>query len=244
MTTPPELDPDLRCAEYVLGVLDADERRALEASVERDPRLRDTLLRWERRLAPLAEAVPAVAPPARIWQRIQRDLGWLDAPSAPRAAPARVGWWNNLVLWRWVGIGASVAVVALLAVDLGTLEKPATPVALAPSYLVATIAREDGTAHWTATVDLQRAQMIVTPAVKPSIAADRSTELWLIAPGAKPVALGVFPSDAPATMSLPPQIVAQLKTQAVLAVSVEPTGGSPTGQPTGPVIATGQVHTA
>ncbi|NIF65842.1 anti-sigma factor, partial [Burkholderia sp. Cy-647] len=54
MTTPPELDPDLRCAEYVLGVLDADERRALEASVERDPRLRDTLLRWERRLAPLA----------------------------------------------------------------------------------------------------------------------------------------------------------------------------------------------
>ncbi|NIE84962.1 anti-sigma factor, partial [Burkholderia sp. Tr-860] len=180
----------------------------------------------------------------RVWQRIQRDLGWLDAPSAPRAAPARVGWWNNLVLWRWVGIGASVAVVALLAVDLGTLEKPATPVASAPSYLVATIAREDGTAHWTATVDLQRAQMIVTPAVKPSIAADRSTELWLIAPGAKPVALGVFPSDAPATMSLPPQIVAQLKTQAVLAVSVEPTGGSPTGQPTGPVIATGQVHTA
>jgi anti-sigma-K factor RskA len=43
-------------------------------------------------------------------------------------------------------------------------------------------------------------------------------------------------------MTLPPEIVAQLSTQAVLAVSDEPPGGSPTGAPTGPVLATGQMH--
>ncbi|HHX4174269.1 TPA: anti-sigma factor, partial [Burkholderia contaminans] len=37
--------------------------------------------------------------------------------------------------------------------------------------------------------------------------------------------------------------VARLDARAVLAVSLEPHGGSPSGQPTGPVLATGAMHT-
>ncbi|MBN3726066.1 anti-sigma factor [Burkholderia sp. Ac-20379] len=253
MNTPAFSDDDLRCAEYALGVLDSDSRRQLERDVRKDAALRATLDAWLVRLAPLADELAVVQPPERVWTRIRRDLGFLPAGAGSDSvaeAAARGGWWNSLDLWRWLGIGASVAALGLLAVNLGVLREVAPGGASAPSgasgaaveptgYLVATLARTDGVAHWTATVDLRRGNMVVVPAVHPQLASGRSTELWLIPHGEKPIALGVFPADAPASMALPPKIVAQLVTTATLAVSVEPEGGSVTGQPTGPVIASG-----
>jgi len=243
MTTHTEPTPDLRCAEYALGVLDTREREVFEAELRQNPALRQTLAGWEQHFAPLVEAIPSVTPPPRVWTRIQRELDFQAPP--PAHAPARApGWWSSLALWRWIAVGASAAALVLLAVNLSRLDQPTAPVVTAPAYMVATIARQDGIAHWTATVDLQRARMVVTPAVNPGIAAGRATELWLIPANAKPIPLGVFPPDAPATMRLTPQVLAKLDTRAVLAVSIEPPGGSPTGQPTGPVIATGAMHTA
>ncbi|HDR9037233.1 TPA: anti-sigma factor [Burkholderia vietnamiensis] len=243
MNTPPDHDPELRCAEYALGVLDADARRELEQSAARDPMLRATLERWQRRLAPLAEDVAPVAQPARVWTKIQRELDFAAAPSA-RGDARSSGWWNSLQLWRWVGIGASAAALGLLAVNVLRIGEAPQPAAVGTPYMAATLARQDGVADWTATVDLQRATMVVVPANTPAIAADRSTELWLIPPNAKPISLGVFAPNAPASMTLPDAIVAQLGARAVLAVSLEPRGGSPTGQPTGPVLATGPMHAA
>lgn len=244
MNTPADHDSELRCAEYALGVLDADARRELEQSAARDPALQATLDRWQRRLAPLADDVTPVDPPARIWTRIQHDLGFIPPPRARGAAPAG-GWWNSLPLWRWIGIGASAAALGLLTVNVIRVgEAPQRPAAVDSSYMAATLAQADGVARWTATVDLRRARMVVVPANTPPVAADRSTELWLIPPNAKPISLGVFASNAPASMTLPQAIVAQLGARAVLAVSLEPRGGSPSGQPTGPVLATGSMHIA
>jgi anti-sigma-K factor RskA len=243
MNTPAQPDRDLRCAEYALGVLDADARREVERACRDDPALQLTLERWQRHFAMLAEDLAPREVPRRVWLRIQRDLGFLPE-RAPRGA-ASGGWWNNLTLWRWAGLGASAAALSLLAVDLVT-QHPAQPPAavLASNYMVATIARPDGVAHWTATVDLQHANLVVVPADKPVIAANRSTELWLIPPHAKPIPLGVFAANQPASVSLRPDILAQVDAHAVLAVSIEPLGGSPTGQPTGPVVATGAIHPA
>ncbi|SAL00292.1 Anti-sigma-K factor rskA [Caballeronia fortuita] len=245
MNTPIRDDDDLRCAEYALGVLDAQERAAFEADASRDARLQRALEAWQARLAPLAHDVRAVEPPARVWLRIRRDLGLLSAPTE-ETARTRTGVWNNLSLWRWLTIGVSAAALVLLGVNFMPLREavktPATASAPA-SYMVATIARKDGVAHWTATLDMQSARMVVVPAVLLSMPRDRTTELWLIPPNAKPIPLGVFPSDHPATMTLPPEIMAQMSAQAVLAVSDEPAGGSPTGAPTGPILATGAMHT-
>lgn len=242
MTPVDRPDPELRCAEYALGVLDAEARRALERAAQADPALAATLARWQARFATLADDIVPIAPPQRVWTRIRRDLGFL---------PDGRGGWHSVSRWRWIGIGASLAAVALVAVNLYTLrETPpgagqtAGQTAGESAYMVATIARPDGVAHWTATVDLRRAHMVLVPADKPVIAANHATELWLIPPNAKPIALGVFAPDAPAAMTLPPAVVAQLTARAVLAVSVEPAGGSPTGQPTGPVIASGAMRSA
>ncbi|WP_250510899.1 anti-sigma factor [Caballeronia sp. GACF4] len=240
MNTPAQNEDDLRCAEYALGVLDLQERRALETDVTRNPGLQRTLDDWHERLAPLAQDIAPVTPPARIWTRIQRDLGFLPEGSVAKKS----GWWNSLDLWRWLAVGASAVALVLVAVNLTRApQAPQQPtVAQAPQYMVATIAQKDGVAHWTATVDVSRSRMVVVPAVQSVIAADRATELWLIPPDAKPIALGVFPSNTPATMNLPPEIMALLSNKAVLAVSVEPPGGSPTGAPTGPVIGTGEIR--
>ena len=50
--------------------------------------------------------------------------------------------------------------------------------------------------------------------------------------------------DKPTTLALDPTLLAQLGPTAALAVSVEPIGGSPTGQPTGAVIAKGAISGA
>jgi anti-sigma-K factor RskA len=247
MNTPAHDEDELRCAEYALGVLDAGERAALEADVVRNPALQRALDDWNRRLAPLSLDVRPVTPPGRVWTRITRDLGFLAPPAAsqPQSAPPATGWWNSLSLWRWLGIGASIAALALLAVNLrqAPQQQPVpTATTAANAYMVATIASKEGVANWTATVDVRNARMVVVPAMIAAVDADKATELWLIVPNEKPIALGVFPARVAATMQLPPDIMARLDAQAVLAVSLEPPGGSPTGQPTGPVLATGAVH--
>ncbi|MFJ2991187.1 anti-sigma factor domain-containing protein [Pandoraea sp. NPDC087047] len=244
MNTPANQDDDLRCAEYALGVLDATERRELEQSASVDPLVRESLDQWQQRVAPLTEDVAPVEPPPRVWQRIQHDLGLTVTAAQPKPA-AMTSLWDNLGLWRWLAIGASVATLALLAVNVGTLTQPRGPAPVATSaYMVATIARQDGVAHWTATLDMHRANMVVVPADKPTIEPGRTTELWLIPHNAKPIPLGVFAADQPASMALSPEILAKVGSNAVLAVSIEPPGGSPTGQPTGPVVATGTIRPA
>ncbi|VVD76357.1 anti-sigma factor [Pandoraea capi] len=246
MNTPANQDDDLRCAEYALGVLDAAERRELEQAASTSPQIRTSLDQWQQRIAPLVDDVPPVTPAPRVWLRIQRDLGFPANAGAKPTTPASL--WDSLSLWRWLGIGASVATLVLVAVNVNTLTertKPGGPAPAATSaYLVATLARQDGVAHWTATVDTRRSSMVVVPAVKPTIDAGKATELWLIPKDAKPIPLGVFAADQPASMTLPPEILAQINSNAVLAVSIEPPGGSPTGQPTGPVVATGAVRPA
>jgi len=238
MNTPVHPDDDLRCAEYALGVLDTDSRRALEREAARDAALRENLDAWLARLTPLAESLSPVVPPERVWTRIQGDLGFL----AP-VRRSRGGWWDSLSLWRWLGVGASIAALGLLAVNLFVLHEAQQSVtAVAQNgYLVARIARNDGVAYWTATIDIKHASLVIVPAVVPKVAADRSPELWLIPPGAKPIPLGVFAADAPVSVSLSAQMVSLIDTKAMLAVSIEPQGGSPTGQPTGPVVATGEL---
>jgi len=69
----------------------------------------------------------------------------------------------------------------------------------------------------------------------------RVPELWLIPPGSKPLPLGVLPSDRPTQIAISATFADRARQDADLAVSLEPPGGSPTGQPTGPVIGSGKL---
>lgn len=70
---------------------------------------------------------------------------------------------------------------------------------------------------------------------------DHSAELWVIPKGGKPSTLGLVATDKPDWKPATHAAKALLRKGAVLAISVEPRAGSPTGQPTGPVILSGTV---
>ncbi len=233
-------DESLRYAEYVLGVLDADARAAVAREIESIGEAATAVALWQRRLLPLCEEIAPVAPAPYVWARIRSALQ-LESPA--RAQP-RKGMLNSLPLWHWIGVGASV--VALAAVGLLMTRPPPAPAptAVSAGYLVSAIQQDNGVTGWTATMDLQHAQMVVVPASPAALAQGRAPELWLIPAGQKPIALGLITRDKPLTLALDAKLKALLGPSAVLAVSEEPMGGSPTGQPTGAVIAKGTIRGA
>ncbi|HEY8229065.1 MAG TPA: anti-sigma factor [Rhodanobacteraceae bacterium] len=232
---------DLRYAEYVLGVLDADARAAVEREIAADPHAAAEIARWQQYLFPLAEDIADAVPPDYLWARIQGEIGAVKTPQRP-APTARSGWWNSLSLWRGFAFGAAAVALACI-IALVVLPRASFTPSAAPTvaYMAATITQNDGRVGWTAIMDLQRARMIVVPAQPQNLPANRVPELWLIPAGQKPIAVGMIAASGPITIPLDKTLLARLGPSAALAVSVEPPGGSPTGQPTGPVIAKGSI---
>lgn len=232
---------NLRYAEYVLGVLDADARAEMAREVVASDEAATAVALWQRRLIPLAESIAEVAPAPYVWARILDELKLAATKRA--ATPSRSGLWNNLALWHWLGIGASAVAVALLVAVTLRPRAPA-PVEMTVSYLAATIQQDNGSTGWTATLDPQRGHIVVVPGTPIAFEAGKAPELWLIPPGGKPIPVGMIALDRPSTLPLSAALLAKLGTAALLAVSIESPGGSPTGQPTGAVIAKGKISAA
>jgi len=61
----------------------------------------------------------------------------------------------------------------------------------------------------------------------------------LIAGDNPPQSLGLLPANGAIRLTIPDDLQALASANSVFAVSLEPPGGSPTGLPTGPVVAQG-----
>lgn len=230
MTAGSDLDGDDGLAiDTALGVLGRDALRAAEARMARDPAFREAVEGWQRLLAPLDEATAPVPPSPEVWSRIAA----VTQP-APRVA-ARPSLWSSLNLWRGLA-GASTAVAAVAAVML--VARPDTTAA--PELLVANLASPGGASLITATYDASRKAIILTPAGKTD-EAGRTPELWVIEGDNPPRSLGTIDLASPESHAIPAERLKGLKPGSTLAISLEPAGGSKTGAPTGPVIATGKL---
>jgi anti-sigma-K factor RskA len=212
--------------EYVLGVLNAAERRAFEAQMAREPALRAEVEYWEQRLGVLASELKPIDPPPEVWTNIQTALA---------ANGARGDLWQNLLFWRWATIGsAAVAAASLMAlVYVARIPTPNAP-------LIAKLESTGGQPGFIAAIDSGGAGLTVVPASAPDVN-QRVLQLWLIAPGDHPRSLGLIEPGRPVHINLPADLMQRIAAQATLAVSIEPQGGSPTGLPTGPVIASGKL---
>jgi anti-sigma-K factor RskA len=218
--------------EYVLGVLDAAARREAATRVGHDRGFAREVAAWESRLAPLAGEIAPVTPPDVVWTRIRATLG--------HAAPEkRETFWDRVDVWRRMALGAFAIAATACVIAWFVAQRP---VEIAPpTPLVAVMAGDDGKPAFVASVDRKSGDMVVTPVGGWSDAA-HVPELWLIPPGAtKPLSLGVVGANNAAAMRIPAALLADLRASATLAISVEPPGGSPTGQPTGPVVAKGSL---
>jgi anti-sigma-K factor RskA len=110
--------------------------------------------------------------------------------------------------------------------------------------MVATMAAQGSPAKLVATWSPGSRTLVIAAAVAPAAARGHAHQLWMIAPGGQPHPMGMMPREGAMRATLPADVAAQLREGVTLAVSVEPEGGSPTGLPTGAVIAAGPlVHT-
>lgn len=91
--------------------------------------------------------------------------------------------------------------------------------------------------QWVVSADKALTQLRVTPLQPVAIGANNSLQLWLIPAGQQPVSLGLLNVQETTQLKLAARDTLK---NAVIAVSLEPQGGSPTGQPTGPVLYSGR----
>jgi anti-sigma-K factor RskA len=222
-------DPDLDAAEYVLGVLPPDQARAVEALALADPSVAASLHAWEDRLAPLADAVPPVHPPSVLWRRLALAAGLERERGRRRVYSPAERFWRSAGLWQFLTFGSATAAAALAFMLL----RPVPPEA--PGFLAALSPAGAPGATFLVRIGADGAAVVIAAAPPPQ-APGRALELWSLAAGATaPVSLGLLPAEGSTRLQAPVRIGTQLL------VSQEPAGGSPTGQPTGPVVFQGAV---
>jgi anti-sigma-K factor RskA len=232
-------EDDLLAAELALGLLEGEELRAARVRAATDPDFTEAAARWEARLTPLAGEIAGVAPGPHVWEGIARAIAAAPAADA-NVVPIR----RALSRWRAAAVGmtAVAASLALLMVYQSAREAPPIVASTPAPMMIATLSSPQTDASLSVAYDPQRASMLVTPG-RLEGTAGHAHQLWIIPPDGAPVSLGMVRPGAPLRMTVPAQLTQHFRTRATLAISVEPAGGSPTGQPTGPVIASGALTT-
>ncbi|MCK5932521.1 MAG: anti-sigma factor [Fulvimarina manganoxydans] len=238
----PDAGPD-PAAEYALGVMDGAERRAVERRMRQDGPFAARVAWWQERLAPLNSQIAPENPPAEVWQRVEADLdriarvrdGARDQRIESLARAARRG---VSPIWRTLAVASSLLAVASLGAIAIWAPGPAdNPAAISNETLTARLTSDTGQTLFTVVLDLQARTATLVP-VSTIDDGSRVPELWLLPPGgAAPRSLGVLAEGRPLRLVL--QGVSDETAGSSLAISLEPQGGSPTGAPTGPVVATG-----
>jgi anti-sigma-K factor RskA len=211
---------DLLAADYVLGSLEGEEAREAERLLKNDAAFAASVRQWEARLAPLATRVAPVAPPAEVWARIAASTGATTGEVIPLAFRRRLRVWQG-------GAALALAVAASLAAFI--VLRPAPPAR------VAVLAPISGGVPVLLATEQTGGVLVIQPSGAIAVPSDRDLELWALAKGeTRPRSLGVLPASGR-------RLVAALAPDTQLLVSLEPRGGSPSGQPTGPVLYGGTI---
>lgn len=218
--------------EYVLGLLSQSDRRTVEARIGTDTHFAALVAQWETNLSPLNAEYEQVAPPAGTFAAVESRL--FDAASAPSQSGSLNGLWHSAAFWRW-------AALACLIVAIGAVLSTSLPRGTQQSGLVAELSGDGAGVGLLARYNGDSGRLRFTPVAARKLE-QKSLELWLVEGDAPPVSLGVLPQTGEGDVVVPPEMRERLVAGAVLAVSVEPFGGSPTGTATGPVIASGSVR--
>ena len=239
-------DQDRLAAEHVLGLLEGEERGQAERLLASDETFQALVEQWRMRFSEWDRTAADLAPSEALWQRIEDGLN--TQPGAAVAVPLASrrqgsssgvfqGLWDSLVFWRGFGLAGAMAAL-LLAVGLGYFAQKASrqPMLVAvlmsetnqPGAVLRTFA--DGRAELTPLGDMQ-------------IPHNHSIQVWTFPdPAGAPVSVGVVQTARTVLLNL--QNLPQPHSNQLFAISVEPLAGSPTGQPTGPVVMKGTASTA
>lgn len=217
-------DDDALAAEYVLVLLPPRRQVELARRIETDADFSARVSFWQSHFAALDAEIAEVNPPAATLPAIERRLF---------GSTRRASFWDNLAIWRGLaGLGLASALVAI-GVNIA-------PLFMAPQLagqMVATLEQAGSPIRFMALYD-GASGMVRLTSMSGDAVPDRDYELWAIQGENAPVSMGVVPMGRPIEMAVP-QMSGRFGDGTVLAITLEPKGGSPSGAPTGPIVASG-----
>lgn len=222
--------------EYVLGLLDEADAAQVEAEMERDTMLATAVAAARERFLPLDTGTDPVDVSSGLWDRIETGLTEKVAaqpPSITSIPSTRPVAGNDNVQsgWRSAAISA-IAASLLLAGGLiwsvtRTVEPLVVAVLLNEAGEVQAVVEDFGN-------DTASVRLLTDFTVPPA----KTMQVWTL-PSREmgPMSLGLLEDSHSAKLSgsaLPPPKDTQL-----YEITLEQAGGSPTGRPTGPILAKG-----
>jgi len=245
---------DRLASSYALGTLRAGARRRFESMAREQPSVRAAAIVWQVRVASLNELQVLQTPEPAVWTGIDRLLrAEQESPIQPATSPDRISaaadtaqpWWSRLGWWR--GAATAGACATLLAVVTGwnlhgqgnaeVARLEAQLRAMPQDAYVAVLQDDKSTASMLVTFDPRSNRLTLQRVGNYQESADRSLQLWAIAPTGGPRSLGVLNRDKLLRLAAGE---ADVRDASVLAISLEPRGGVPgSGGPTGPVLFSG-----
>ena len=221
-------DDDLLAAEVALGLLVGDERNAADSRLTGDLAFAERVRWWSDHFALLADE-GATEPSASVWPKIVGRLGANDNAPALRR-------------WRLATGGMGALAAALLAIVILRPDPvaPPVPVPSVAAPMVASLSGKQGMAV-TVAYEASASRLVVTPVVLDPGKGD--AELWIIpaGTGAVPVSLGVVDATTASLQAIDAAHRRLLLPGATFAITQEASGGSPTGAPQGPIVASGKI---
>ncbi|SES38774.1 Anti-sigma-K factor RskA [Tranquillimonas rosea] len=217
---------------YILGALDDDAHAEVEARIAapadaEDRALREAVRAARERFHDLDRSAPQLPVGAGLWSRIEAALTGRPQPVGDGARGAA----GVARAWRPTALAAMAATV-LLAAGLTWQVLQARP-----PLTMAILLNDDGQS--VALVETYPDDTIrVTPLAPISPDGPQVLEVWTKPdPDGPPVSLGTLERARRARLTGPDLPLPDI--DQLYEITVEPAGGSPTGQPTGPVVGLG-----
>ena len=208
---------DQLAGAYALGTLRGPARARFDRLCQHNSAAGAAVHRWEDRLMSLLPELAPVVPGPQVWARIAQRI-----QTRPMDSKRGTGW------WRWAAAGA-LALSLVVGVSIRLLNPPL--------QTVATLGEDRSHPLWIVARTGDSNSLTIRALHDVRGNAQRAYELWALPrDGKPPVSLGLMPRTGSVERTLNTTQRAALLASSKVAVSLEPLGGSPTGQPTGPVL--------
>ncbi|MEP7455463.1 anti-sigma factor [Phyllobacterium sp. SB3] len=219
--------PDL-ADDYVLGLLDDNELQAVESALLTDQAMQSAVSDSRERFLELdMTAKPASVPP-EMWENISARLD--KSADGTHVLPVAANS-NNGSFWRRLALTASAASILLAAGLLWSLNNQPDPVVIA-------ILLDDKGQAQALVEDFGDRSAKVTLLADFAVPEDKVMQVWTL-PSKEmgPVSLGLLSTSSTAVLEGPN--LPRPRLDQLYEITVEQSGGSPTGRPTGPILVKG-----
>lgn len=220
--------PDI-ADDYVLGLLEASEAAAIETATERDGELRAAITASRERFLPLDTSVAPAAVNGELWSNIESRLSPQGKSIASKSI--RTANDNKRNGWRSIAISAIAATVVLAAGLTFSLTRTMEPL------VIAVLVNEAGEVQ-AVVEDFGNEKATVRMLADFAVPQDKTIQVWTLpSKDVGPVSLGLIEGVRSARLEGP--ALPTPRNDQLYEITLEQAGGSPTGRPTGPILAKG-----